>query len=114
MTTEAPGALALPTWRPLAEYLLDPANGWEPEINIAPSTSGTVHLSDYVRFMRRRGHRRGALGVDVRADGSVWLTNFGAHWWRVIFDSPGNRRSVAPVPASVIVAAIRAAVDEEG
>lgn len=67
-------------------------------------------LSVYVRFNHRAPHVN--IAVDVHADGSVELTRFGRPYWRVRFESPGNRVSVAHVPASVILAAIRAAVEE--
>lgn len=104
--------VTLPTPAALVEFLLDPDNEFEPDVEVAPTTTGTVPLSAYVRFRRRMGHRRGVLSVDVRADGSVHLTRLGARYWRTVFDSPGNRLSAAHVPAPVILAAIRAAIEE--
>lgn len=107
-----PGTVTLPAPVALVEFLLDPDNDFEADVEVAPTTTGTVQLGSYVRFRRRMGHRRGVLSVDVKADGSVWLTRLGPRYWRVVFDSPGNRLSAARVPASVIVAAIAAAIEE--
>jgi hypothetical protein len=98
----------------LVEYLLDAENGWTALTEEAAPlvTTSTVRLDSYVRFVRSFGHRKGSLSVDVVADGSVRLTHLGSRYWQVIFASNGNRHSSAKVPASVIVAAIRAAVEE--
>lgn len=112
MTETSDGTLALPAPAALVEFLLDAANEFEADVEVAPTSSGTVPLSSYVRFRRRMGHRRGVLSVDVRADGSVYLTRLGARCWRTVFASPGNRLSAAHVPAPVILAAIRAAIEE--
>lgn len=111
MTTQPAPQLHLPTDKTLADYLLDPGNRFEAHASMAANSNGTTRLDSSVRFTRRGGGE--AVSVDVRADGSVWLTHFGARWWRVIFDSPGNRRSAAHVPTPVILAAIRAAIGEE-
>jgi hypothetical protein len=98
---------------PLAEYLLAPEHGFTALTELAAEgTTGTVRLDSYVRFVRSFGHRKGSLSVDVVADGSVRLTHLGSNYWQVIFTSNGNRLSPARVPASVIVAAIAAAVEE--
>lgn len=103
----------LPCERTLADYLLDPAHGFEAESHAATNRgTGTVRLDSYVRFTHRFAPGLGVVTVVVRADGSVWLTRFGRKFWRVIFESAGNRLTVAPVPAPVIVAAVRAAVEE--
>lgn len=109
--TETTHRLRLAIDASLADYLLDPANGFEAEPHLPPPSTGTIRLDSYVRFTRRFGPGRGVVTVDVQADGHINLTHFGRKHWRVAFESAGNRLSVAPVPAPVILAAIRAAVE---
>jgi hypothetical protein len=96
-------ATTLPVDRRLVDYLLGEFAA------LGPKGEG---LAAYARFTRQLGHRKGALGVDVHADGSVVLTHLGSRYWQVRFESTGRTVRLAPVPAPVIIAAIVAAIEE--